>query len=324
MIAGFDTLVPNDLQILTNLAQSCQTSAMYVGLAQQRHANLGELRRSLSNAWSSELVLGILGRFTSADSVMRLANNWGAVQLYYVLYHATQAFHLASGNTKPTGHPSTQRIFASVWGRPGTLSPWNLTTDANGYGQFPANWQVDPGVGPFSACTPVTCWDLFAMALRTTRRDSLIEAYSNERKEKTAQKRKAWTAQEQARLAKGKKPRKKRIFTISNLTAAERTAVNKRLRAHSLIDYAYRLRIKTNYEDAEMFTEGPQNMTSSGQVNRDIVRLAAASLLITELHIGRLIGGHAFATIANGWLQTHANLPANVQGGLRARRHLLP
>ncbi len=323
MIAGFDTLVPNDLQILTNLAQSCQASAMYQGLAQGQ-ANLVELRRSLNNAWSSELVLGILGRFTNADSVMRLANNWGAVQLYYVLYHATQALHIATGNTKPSGHPSTQKIFTSTWGSAGTLSPWNLTTDANGYHQFPAAWQVDITVNPLAACTPASCWDLFAMAIRTTRRDTLIESYSNERKEKTSQKRKAWNAEEEARLAKGKKARKKRVFTISNLTATERAAVNKRVRPHSLIDYAYRLRIKTNYVDAEMFTEGPHNTASSGQVNRDIVRLAAASLLIAELHIARLIGGPAFATIANGWLQTHANLPAQVQGGLRTRRHLLP
>ena len=323
MIAGFDTLVPNDLQILTNLAQSCQASAMYLGLAQQQ-SNLVELRRSLNNAWSSELVLGILGRFTTADSVMRLANHWGAVQLYYVLYHATQAFHIATGNAKPAGHPSTQKIFTSTWGVSGTLSPWNLTNDSNGYGQFPPNWQIDTTINSFSACTPVSCWDLFAMALRTTRRDSLTEAYSNERKEKASRKRKAWNAEEAARVAEGKKARKKRIFTVSNLTSTDRSSVNKRLRPHSLIDYAYRLRIKTNYEDAQMFTEGPQNLTASGQVNRDIVRIAAASLLMSELHIARLIGGTAFAAIADGWLQTHANLPANVQAGLGVRRHLLP
>jgi hypothetical protein len=58
-------------------------------------------------------------------------------------------------------------------------------------------------------------------------------------------------------------------------------------------------------EDAEMFTEGPHNTASSGQVNRDIVRLAAASLLMAELHIARLIGGPAFATIAK-WMAPDA------------------
>jgi hypothetical protein len=100
--------------------------------------------------------------------------------------------------------------------------------------------------------------------------------------------------------------------------------VNKSVRAHSLIDYAYRLRIKTNYEDADMFIEGPHDTTSSGWVNRDIVRLAAASLLIAELHIARLIGAQEFAAIADGWLHAHANLPAPLQVGLPIRRHLLP
>lgn len=324
MIAGFDTLVPNDLQILTNLAQSCQASAMYQGLALHQQVDLQELRRSLNNAWASELVLGIPGRFTSADSVIRLANNWGVVQFYYVLYHVTQAYHIATGNPKPTNHPATQRIFTSTWGRTGTLSPWNLTNDVNGYDQFPANWQVDMTINPFTPCTPASCWDVFAMALRTTRRDSLKGAYMNERKEKTSQKRKAWNTDEEARLAKAKKARKKRVFKISNLTASERAAVNKRVRAHSLIDYAYRLRIKTNYEDADMFAEGPPNMTASGRVNRDIVRLAAASLLVAELHIARLIGGPAFAAIADAWLQSQVNLPAQLQIGLPVRRHLLP
>ncbi len=323
MIAGFDTLVPNDLQILTNLAQSVQASAMYNGLVQHQ-ANLVELRRSLNNAWASELVLAIPGRFTNADSVIRLANNWGVVQLYYVLYHATQAFHIATGNPRPTNHPTTQRIYTSTWGRPGTLSPWNLTIDANGYDQFPANWQVDLTINPFTPCTPVSCWDHVAMALRTTRRDSLSDAYMKKRKEKTSQKRSTWEAAEQTRLAGGKKPRKRPPFPLSNLLASERSAVNNHVRAHSLIDYAYRLRIKTNYEDADMFTEGPHNTAASGHVNRDIVRLAAASLLIAELHIARLVGAQNFAPMADGWLQTHVNLPPQLQVGLRVRRHLLP
>lgn len=322
-IAGFDALIPNELQILTNLAQICQASAVYQGLAQHQ-ANLVELRRSLNNAWASELVLAIPGRLTSADSVIRLANNWGVVQLYYVLYHATQAFHIATGNPKPTGHPTTQRIFTSTWGRPGTLSPWNLTFGMTGYGQFPANWQVDPNVGPFSACTPTSCWDLFAMALRTTRRDSLDNAYKAKREEKTRQKRKAWEAIEQGRLAHGKKARKKPPFPTSNLSAPERATVNKTVRAHSLIDYIYRLRIKTNYVDAAMFTEGPQDTTSSGRVNRDIVRLASASLMVAELHVAQSVGGQNFANIADAWLQAHVNLPAQLQVGLRVRRHLLP
>jgi hypothetical protein len=323
MLAGFDTLVPNDLQILTNLAQAAQASAMYQGLVQHQ-ANLPELRRSLHNAWASELVLAIPGRFTNADSVIRLANHWGVVQLYYVLYHATQAFHIATGNPRPANHPATQRIYTSTWGRAGALLPWNLTADANGYGQFPANWQVDLTVNPFTPCNPANVWDYAAMALRTTRKKSVGDAWLKERKNKTSQKRKAWQAVEQTRLAKGRQARKKPAFGLSNLLSSERTAVDNGVRAHSLIDYAYRLRIKTNYEDAEMFTEGPPNMAASGHVNRDIVRLAAASLLLVELHIARMSGPQQFAAIADGWLQTHVNLPPQLQVALRVRRHLLP
>lgn len=322
-IAGFEFLVPNKLQVLSDLKQRCQASPMYQGLT-QRAVDLEQLRRSLSNAWATELVLGIAGRVSASDAFIRVANNWGAVQLYYVLYHGTQAYQVATGNPRPKSHPSTQKIFANTWSRPGSVSPWNLAADRTGYPHFLTGWAPDPAVGTFTPCTTATAWDLVAIALRSTRRHAIDQEYKDERDTKTKKRVKDWNAQEAARLAQGKNPRKPRHFPKANLSAAERAIISGGVRAHVLIDYLYRLRIKTNYVDADMFTEGPQDDVSSSLVNVDLGDLASASMLVNELHIAKLVGPANFVQIADGWLQSLVNVPPHLQVGLMARRQLLP
>ena len=46
-----------------------------------------QVRRSLTNAWGTELLLSLTGRFSLDDEVLRIANNWAVVQAYYVVYH---------------------------------------------------------------------------------------------------------------------------------------------------------------------------------------------------------------------------------------------
>src|SRR6266545_354372 len=58
--------------------------------------DLAGVRRSLANAWGTELLLGLSREYAVEDDLVRLANNWGAVQAYYVVYHAFQAYMLAT------------------------------------------------------------------------------------------------------------------------------------------------------------------------------------------------------------------------------------
>jgi hypothetical protein len=77
--------------------------------------DLAGVRRSLANAWGTELLLGLSRQYAVEDDLVRLANNWGAVQAYYVVYHAFQAYLLANGEARPTTHSKTQRMFADRW-----------------------------------------------------------------------------------------------------------------------------------------------------------------------------------------------------------------
>ena len=93
------------------------------------------LKRSLTNAWGTELLLSLSGDYAVDDELLRITNNWAAVQLYYVFYHATQAYIVARGCERPDSHPKTQNIFMHTWVmRQMQCPPWTL-----GYGSAPRN-----------------------------------------------------------------------------------------------------------------------------------------------------------------------------------------
>lgn len=79
-----------------------------------------QVQRSLRNAWSTEILLAMPGQWTTEDEFIRLANSWGVIQTYYVVYHATQAARGATrpqpeGRSRPLGVRLTLRADRSSW-----------------------------------------------------------------------------------------------------------------------------------------------------------------------------------------------------------------
>lgn len=285
-----------------------------------------QVRRSLTNAWGTELLLALSGRYVLEDEVVRLANNWAVVQAYYSLYHATQALVVAKGFPRPDSHPKTQNQYANLWiDRPLDLSPWALGAGPSGsWRNCPGGTSksIEPGIHPWTGCTPATQLSLVAKAHHTTRDDAVAAAVERLRQQKRSNRRKDWLAEEKSRLAKGRKPRKEPPWPKPQLTTAERSATERKVGAHGLIHYLFRLRIKTNYVDSAMFTDGPVDDASSSTVHRDLRYITAASLLVHELHIAHLVGANRFRGWADDWLA------ANAPGGgkpvaLQLRRGLL-
>lgn len=301
------------------LAQRIEVSPTLTGL-QERAGDLPQLRRSLASAWGAEMLLALPSKYASEDALRRLANNWGVAQLYYVIYHATQALFVASGNPRPESHPATQRVFENFWcERSVDLAPWSFAAASGGYSNGPGR-AIDERIHSWTRCTDETRWDLAAKALRTTRRDALPGAIRARRERKRAAIIAAWRARDEAGTTgarRGSMPR----FPLPRLTADEQRDVEARLRPFTLMDYVWRLRIKTNYEDATMFTDGPQDDVSAGMVHRDLMSLAEATLLVVEVHIRRLVGTATLRRLVDGWIST--NVPRSVQLGLAVRRELL-
>lgn len=288
-----------------------------------RAADIEQIAASLGNAWGTELLLGLSGKYAVEDALVRLTNNWGVVQLYYVFYHAAQALFVArTGQVRPGTHSATQNDFVDYWtAREVDLAPWSLAADADGYRNWPDDLPPDPKVHPWGACTEKTAWDLAALALRTTRRDAIDEALKRRRVEKQRLARRAWQEDEKSRLASGKRPRKEPKFPRPNLNSDERARVAARVRAHGLIDYVYRLRVKTNYDDSMMFTEGPQNEADSVVVHSDLINLASTTLLVHEMHIRRVVGIDDFCRMIDRWIE--ANHAAGAQLGIAGRREIV-
>ena len=284
--------------------------------------DINEIRTRLRNAWGTELLLAMSSHWDVDDEFVRLTNTWGVVQTYYVGYHVTQALILARGDERPSSHPKTQSMFSSLWtARRVNLPPWTLGYSSSGATNVPSGVSVNPEIHGWSRCNDETSWSLAAKALRTSRNDKIEEVCRTKRAEKQRERRKAWSDEERARIAEGKRPRKPGPITLPRLTVAEKLACERNVRAYTLLDYLYRLRIRANYEDAALFTDGPTEDVQSMQLHRHLRYLAASTSLVTELRVRELVGRQRLVKWADDFI-SH-NVPPRLTGCIAARRDLL-
>ncbi len=280
--------------------------------------NLDQARASLSNAWGTELLLAFGGEVTRDDELVRLMNNWSVVQAYYAAYHGIQAVVVARGKPRPETHPKTQALFADHWtNRAIQLPPWSLAACAGGWKNTPREiTDVHPWVG----CDTNSCLDLSGLAMRTTRDDALPLAERKARERKRSEAKKAWKRDRDERVGAGKRARKEKRFPLPRLKAGEKQTVRSKVRAYTVLDYLYRLRIKANYEDANMFVDGPTAEDQSLYLYTDLVDLTSATLLVHELQVGACVGRAALISWVDDWLKKHS---AGQGVGLGGRRNLL-
>lgn len=289
---------------------------------QNSRADTDQVKRSLANAWGTELILSLSGEFIEEDELMRLANNWAVVQAYYVLYHATQALAVAKGIRRPTNHGATQRLYADFWLKSRSdLIPWTLGFGDDGCVNLPNGTVTDNSINAWSRCNSETRWSLASQALRTTREDAVKKALKGRREAQQSQLRKTWYQKERERLAAGQQPRATPTFPLPRLGPSERREAEAKVRPYGMIDYFYRLRIKTNYVDSAMFTDGPQDVVSARNVHHDLRNLVTGTMLVTELHISHLVGVNQLHRWVDQWLTS--NSVPNKKLGLASRRVLL-
>lgn len=291
--------------------------------ANPRDIDLEQVRRSIHNAWGTELLLSLGASIIRENELVALSNNWAVVQAYYVCYHSVQAYTVTKKFPRPDSHPKTQNQFFSLWvQRPLDISPWSLGAGEAKYSNFPAGVVIDNDLHPWTGCNDSTCWDLAAKALRTTREDSVADAFEHKREAKRRARRQEWFREQRERQEARKKPRRGNPpNTRPVLTPGEKAEVRRGVRAATIMDYLYRLRIKTNYVDANMFTDGPEYPADSVQVKNDVTVITAGTLLLHELAIGSQLGFDVFLPWARDW--TTRNLPGGATNGLAGRLQTL-
>lgn len=285
-----------------------QLAARIAGLPGFRHrisaaSDRQALKRSLTNAWGTELLLSLGGEYATEDELLRITNNWAAVQLYYVFYHATQALLVARGNPRPETHPKTQALFGDMWvTRPMDCAPWTL-----GYRATPLN--VPDGHVVETKVTTVARprndvdhLNYVFKALSTTRLESLPQAEKTKREGKRKVLREQRNREEAQRVASGKRPRPVPTIQLPRLTVDEKAACQAGLRCYTIMDLLYRIRTRTNYADGLMFIEGPADESASNELNRDMRAIASTTMLLFEMYICQQVGVDVMKELAAEWL----------------------
>ena len=271
-------------QVLTSIVDAVRASSSFGSLRPQASGvAFPALRSALRNAWGTELLLLSTER-SAEDDLIGVANNWAVVQAYYACYHFVQALAVARRQPTPTTHAKLRQHYSMAWVTQSVLSPWSLGWQSNSCKNLPAERDVQP-VHVWSTCDADSSWDFAAQALRTTREEQLKDRASEERQRRKTSKRKQWEQEEQARVAGGSRPRKRPRFPRPNLSRTDRESLDAGFRPTTLLDYLYRLRLRSNYEDSTMFTDGPETPSESRQVHGSLCRITSATAFIHELYI---------------------------------------
>lgn len=293
-------LGPTVERVVACLIPAVHRSRVLAALQPKPAEDTDQVARILTNAWGTELLLNATGDI-AADELIGFSNNWSVIQAYYAAYHAIQAVLVARGDKRPEKHSTTQRQFTAFWvDRRTDLLPWSLGWDDSGAINLPRGYTLHT-VHNWENCHTENCIDFLAKGLKTTREDLVTQRLSDERRNKQARNRKQWESEEATRLADGRRPRKRPSFP-SRLGADERDKVATGVKATSVLDYLYRLRVRSNYEDSTMFTEGPTDPIQSWSVYRELSSITCATMLVHELLVIRIIGGNKVRSMMEHWL----------------------
>lgn len=320
-LASSDRLSASAHDIYTSCAERLSASGC-LAVRRSRHSD-DQTRRCLEHAWGTELIMALTARVSDEEELVRLSNNWLAVQTYYCLYHGTQAAWTATGAPRPETHPKTQQIFAGEWSAPGrNLVPWSLAVDAAGPRNTGIGVIVDTTVKPLRAFAPQMSLSLACKALTTTHSEYATAALQRARAEKQKQARRSWDADERHRLGEGKRARTRPTrFSLPTLSVDERKDCLARVRPASIMDYLWRLRVRTNYVDSAMFTDGPTESSDSKDV-RSCLRLpAGTTLFMSEGLVMSRVGKPTLLKWASDWIA--ANVPSTLLAGVASRLPIL-
>jgi hypothetical protein len=205
-------------------------------------------------------------------------------------------------------------MFLDLWGKlPVQFAPWSLSVGPNGH--RPATVRVEP-LHVWTTVTRETCWSIACKALHTTRADAIRERRASAREEKRKELRRLWTANRAGRLAGP--PKREPRFPLPHLTSEEKLTLDTTTRPYTLLDYLYRLRIRTNYVDSAMFTDGPEDPSESVSVRVALLNIVSTSLHVTERLLSTAPDGkHALGEWAERWCA--ANVPADMPFGVSQR-----
>lgn len=298
-VAGFITTTYGRREKLyTGLRATVEAMPVYQRI-QRGEADLEEVRRFLTLAWTSEIQLH-LPAIMGNSSMLAFANTWAPVHAYYAVYGMLQAWFAANRMTGVADdHTAALRtISKQIQQRDLFPEPWHLLAvgcpmrkerlHLNDHGHDCTS-HIEVLSTPVSLGVDPEFWPRMGTWLRSTREARLF-------------------AREEQWKCKEKKQR---------IAPAERTKIAQSVAPTSIFDCFWRMRIKSNYGTIDPYLVNHVSDSDHEVYNRALCTATRATVALLELFIIRKIGKPQFAKISTEFLaQDGHNLSAKM---LRAR-----
>lgn len=261
--ALLDALYSNRELLCQSVAKTKTFTSIQGGKCSEPH----KVEKLLRNAWFTELQLSIAS--ANHDFIV-YSNHWAPVQVYYSAYLLLRAFLIASGQGVRGGHSTTLKAIATQIEHRNELfpAPWGILCDGNPYNKDETNYiGVPKGVVPekvsaLSKQHNVDFLDSYAMFLRTTRK-RLIDRRCDD-----------W----------------KRDNHRGRMDSKVKSSYIASLQPTSIFDAMYRLRLRSNYEDADSFLLTLDMDKEALTLNQAMQKLTWYTSFLMELLITKYIG----------------------------------
>ncbi|OGM60229.1 hypothetical protein A2892_04265 [Candidatus Woesebacteria bacterium RIFCSPLOWO2_01_FULL_39_10b] len=263
-------------------------------ILQNNQANKSEVQKFLNNSWNSERILNSPKELNLDSSFVKFANHWSPVLAYYSIFLCFQSLFLSLGWEKIIEHRSFLDKVSSLINKKRLpfIYPWtHLCWGCSYYKKEKFNFDVNLSeVNKFSPLTnPVFSNEsvFIAKILRTTRRKQ--EEYREL----------IWKRGGKVKNVDGSR---KKIYRLK-----EKQMISDNIQKTSLFDFLYRLRIRSNYEDADIFFMGTRNQATVINYFRSLTNITNYSLFFIESLIASAIGVNNFIDIANTFIKSSGN-----------------
>jgi hypothetical protein len=200
-------------------------------------SDFNRIRSLLLNSWNSELLLNL--PFLFQENFLKFSNHWSPVQSYYSIYLCLRALIVAKNIRARGDHKTTLQIVSSnfIQGEKIIPYPWNILKDCSKFcglrGTSTVNF-INPLENPFYFRKNLNkLQDSICLFVKTTR-ERIVKEKCQDWKEKNPI---------------NNRPRKR-------LKKGVKKSISKSTRPISIFDCLYRLRIRSNYKDVDIFILG--------------------------------------------------------------------
>ncbi len=279
----------NYLEIISNFLEPCESnpkkliknvikSKTFCDIQGGRCTDFNKLGKLLRNCWLTEIQLNL-----TFEDYVSYSNHWAPVQVYYATYLALRAFYVSMGITISHEHSTTlKNIGEDIKRRPELFPrPWKVICIGDPKNEIEIlNHPEGTEFKKSSALNSnLDIWSSYRTFLKTTRERQLEKICDDWKRSK----------------------HKKRISEAQRLTLVNNLAPT------SFFNVLYRLRLRSNYEDADSFLVSIQETDEALRFNKALKKISWCTLFTLETLIARYIKKTKFEEIVHSF-QKHEKI----------------